>query len=75
MTLIDEDADAVEARLNRRLRVAGIVAILAAACGSVTAAAGTTSAPVTDQDCSMVLATGGGFSAGCDDEAAPTSAR
>jgi predicted nicotinamide N-methyase len=74
MTLIDEDLTAAEVRLNRRLRVAGIVAILAAAVGSVSAAA-TDHAPVTDHECSMDVAANTGFTSGCRVEPDATSAR
>lgn len=73
MTRIDEDPDEVEARVNRRLRVAGVVAILAAAVGSMTAATSAT-APATDDSCSMSLADGLGFSHSCAEQAVPASA-
>lgn len=68
MTLIDEDLSAADVRLNRRLRVAGIVAILASAVGSVTAASSDGRAPATDRDCSMSIAQSTAFTHGCADE-------
>lgn len=73
MTRIDENADEIEARLNRRLRVAGVVAILAAALGSVSVSAAAPG-PLTDDDCTMSLQTGGGFTTGCDGESADDAA-
>lgn len=69
MTRIDENADEIEARLNRRLRMAGVVAILVAALGSVTVSTAAPG-PLTEDDCTMSLQAGGGFTTGCDEEPA-----
>ena len=75
MTTIDLDIEDVEARLHRRLRLAGVAAILAAALGSVWSASSLAVDPVGDQDCVMQVAEAVGFSGGCAEEAAAGSGR
>lgn len=73
MTLIDEQTTVAEARLHLRLRAVGLVALVAAALGSVWSASALPAVPTGDQDCVMDLAVAGGFSSGCAD-ASPASA-
>jgi hypothetical protein len=69
MTTIDLDIEHVEARLQRRLRLAGVATLLAAALGSVWSASTLAVDPVGDQDCVMQVAEAVGFSGGCAEEA------
>lgn len=62
---VEPDVAAAEARLHRRLRLAGVVAILAAALGSVWSASSLAANPVGDQDCVMPVAEAVGFSDAC----------
>ena len=74
MTLIDEQITVADAQLHRRLRAAGVAALLAAALGSVWSASPLAPAPSSDRDCTMQVALAGGFSSGCDDGRTPSSA-
>lgn len=65
MTAIEPDFAGAEARLQRRLRLAGVAAILAAALGSMWSASSLAADPVGDDDCVLELATAAGFSSGC----------
>lgn len=62
-----ERSDRAEARLQRRLRVAGIVTLLAAAIGSAWSASSSGVSPASDDDCVMEVAHAVGFSSGCAD--------
>ncbi len=64
-TTTEPDVAGAEARLHRRLRVAGVATILAAALGSVWSASSLATNPVGDQDCVMEVAETVGFSEGC----------
>lgn len=68
-------ADRAEARLQRRLRVAGIVTLLAAAVGSAWSASTLAADPVGDDDCVMEVAYAVGFSSGCADGASADTGR
>lgn len=79
MTVIELQSDASfdvraareDERLHRRLRVAGVAAILLAALGSVWSHSTLVGGAVGDGDCVMRVADAAGFSSGCD---APASA-
>ena len=73
MTLIDEHTTVADSRLHRRLRAAGVAALLTAALGSVWGGSPLTPAPSSERDCTMQVATAGAFSSGCDDRT-PSSA-
>ena len=63
-------------RTNRRLRTAGIAALVAAALGSVLGASPAMSdAPSTDSHCRMDIVGSYWFSSGCAEEPAATSTR
>lgn len=64
----DAGSDA-DARLHRRLRIAGLVAILAAAVGSVASGTAVGTGAVGDEDCVMRLADSATFSSGCAEQA------
>lgn len=63
MKVTHQPLSAAETRTNRRIRAAGIAAMVAAALGSVVATS--EAAPATDRGCTMSVYTGGGFSDDC----------
>ncbi|HSF37896.1 MAG TPA: hypothetical protein VLA70_17350 [Nocardioides sp.] len=66
----------LDGRTNRRLRTAGIAALVAAALGSVLGASPAMSdAPSTDSHCRMDIVGSYWFSSGCAEEPAATSTR
>ena len=66
----------LDGRTNRRLRTAGIAALVAAALGSVLGASPAMSdAPSTDSLCRMDIVGSYWFSSGCAEEPAATSTR
>ena len=65
MTTIELDFEGADARLHRRLRVAGVVALLVAAMGSVWTASPLGEDSAGDDDCVMEVAHSVGFSSGC----------
>ena len=66
----------LDGRANRRLRTAGIAALVAAALGSVLGASPAMSdAPSTDSHCRMDIVGSYWFSSGCAEEPAATSTR
>ncbi|GIM62878.1 hypothetical protein Pve01_93310 [Planomonospora venezuelensis] len=65
-----------DGRTDRRLRTAGMAALVAAAMGSVLGASPAMSeAPSTDRHCRMDIVGSQWFSSGCTDEPAATTAR
>ncbi|CUR56876.1 hypothetical protein NOCA1120245 [metagenome] len=65
MTAIELDFEGVDARLHRRLRIAGVAALLVAAMGSVWTASPLGEDTAGDDDCVMEVAYAVGFSSGC----------
>jgi hypothetical protein len=66
----------LEERTNRRLRVAGVVVLAAAALGSVLGASpAMTDTPSTDSHCSVDIVGGYWFSSGCTEEPTAPTAR
>ena len=75
-TLAAHPTTDLHGRTNRRLRAAGIAALVAAAVGSVLGASPAMSdAPSTDSHCRMDLVGSYWSSSGCTDEPAATSTR
>jgi hypothetical protein len=64
-----------DVRTDRRLRLAGVAVLAAAALGSVLAAPAVTDTPSTDNPCRMDIVGSYWFSSGCADEAATPAAR
>ena len=74
-TMTAQPTTDLEVRTNRRLRTAGIAALVAAALGSVLGASPAMSeAPSTDSHCRMDIVGSQWFSSGCTEEPAATRA-
>ena len=75
-TMTAQPTTDLDGRTNRRLRTAGIAALVAAALGSVLGASPAMSdAPSTDSHCRMDIVGSHWFSSGCTEEPAATTAR
>ncbi len=75
-TMTAQPTTDLEARANRRLRTAGVAALVVAALGSVLGASPAMSdAPATDSPCRMDIVGSYWFSSGCAEEPTATDAR
>ncbi len=73
---MDRPQEHLEERTNRRLRVAGVAVLVAAALGSVLGASpAMTDTPSTDSHCRVDIVGGYWFSTGCTEEPAAPTAR
>ena len=75
-TMTAQPTTDLDGRANRRLRTAGVAALVAAALGSVLGASPAMSdAPATDSHCRMDIVGTYWFSSGCAEEPTATTAR